>query len=91
MVKLWVEEATGQSAGVANSPWFDFGEPGITYAEIVRRLGKFADPEQIVATRYGVLPRGHNPIQGKSRFIIITPEPEDYGEFRAELEQRVIR
>ncbi|MBW2526727.1 MAG: hypothetical protein JRI23_21265, partial [Deltaproteobacteria bacterium] len=85
MVKLWVEEAAGQSAGVTNSPWFDFGEPGITYAEIVRRLGKYADPDYIVSERLGVLPRGHNPIQGKTRFIIVTPEPEDYPEFRAEL------
>jgi hypothetical protein len=91
MVKLWVEEASGHSAGVANSPWFDFGEPGIAYAEIVDRLGNYADPEQIVAHGFGVLPRGHNPIQGKTRFIIITPTPEDYGEFRAELEARVIR
>ncbi len=90
MVKLWVEEATGQSAGVTNSPWFDFKEPGMTYDRIVERLGDYADPDSIVANRLGVLPRGHNPIQGKTRFIIITPEPGDYADFRAELEQRII-
>lgn len=36
------------------------------------------------------LPGGHNPIQGKTRFIIITPTPDDYEPFRAELEQRII-
>lgn len=90
MVKLWVEEMAGQPAGVTNSPWFDFGEPGMTYDEIARRLGKYADPDHIVAHRLGVLPRGHNPIQGKTRFIIITPTPEDYEPFRAELEQQII-
>ena len=90
MVKLWVEEMTGQPAGVTNSPWFDFGEPGMTYDEIARRLGKYADPDQIVAHSLGVLPRGHNPIQGKTRFIIITPTLADYEPFRAELEQRII-
>jgi len=91
MVKLWVEEMTGQPAGVTNSPWFDFGEPGITYDEIARRLGRYADPDYIVAHRLGVLPRGHNPIQGKTRFIIITPTPDDYEPFRVDLEQQIIR
>ncbi len=90
MVKLWVEEMAGQPAGVTNSPWFDFGQPGMTYDEIARRLGKYADPDHIVANRLGVLPRGHNPIQGKTRFIIITPTPDDYEDFRAELEQQII-
>ena len=49
MVKLWVEEITGQPAGVTNSPWFDFGEPGMTYDEIARRLGKYGDPDHIAA------------------------------------------
>lgn len=91
MVKLWAEEATGQSVGVSNSPWFDFGEPGIPYEEIARRLGDLADPEHIADQRLGVLPRGHNPIQGKTRFIVVTPEPDDYEEFRRELEERIIR
>ena len=91
MVKLWIEEASGQSAAVANSPWFDHHQPGIPYAEVVQRLGHHADPEQIVAHRLGVLPRGHNHIQGKTRFIIITPNPEDYAPFRAELEQRLVQ
>ena len=91
MVKLWIEEAAGQSAAVANSPWFDLREPGIPYAEIVSRLGRYADPEQIATHRLGVLPRGHNHIQGKTRFIIITPTQEDYAPFRAELKERLIK
>ncbi len=89
MVKLWIEEATGRFAGVANSTWFDFGEPGMPYEEVVERLGEYADPEYVVAHRLGVLPRGHNPIQGKSRFLIITPERDDYEAFRLELVKRV--
>ena len=91
MVKLWIEEAAGASATVVNSPWFDFGEPGLPYGEVVGRLGRHADPDTIVDRRLGVLPRGHNHIQGKSRFIVITPEPEDYAPFRKELEERIIR
>ena len=91
MVKRWVEEATGQFAGVANSPWFDFGNPGTTYEQVVERLGRFADPEHILAHRLGVLPRGHNPIQGKSRFLVITPHKDDYEDFRVELEERLGR
>ena len=90
MVKRWIEEATGQTAGVANSPWFDFDTPGLPYGEIVQRLGDYADPDYILANRLGVLPRGHNHIQGKSRFLIITPERDDYADFRAELEARII-
>ena len=90
MVKLWIEEAAGCSASVSNSPWFDLKEPGIPYREIASRLGQFADPDQIVAHRIGVLPRGHNHIQGKTRFIIITPRPEDYAPFRAELTERLV-
>ena len=89
MVKRWVEEATGQFAGVANSTWFDFGEPGMPYEQVVKRLGHYADPDFITANRLGVLPRGHNHIQGKSRFIIITPHKDDYEAFRVELEERV--
>ena len=90
MVKLWVEEASGQTASVSNSPWFDFKEPGIAYEEIARRLGELGDPECIAEQRLGVLPRGHNPIQGKTRFIIITPTAEQYAPFREELERRII-
>jgi len=90
MVKRWIEEVTGQFAGVANSPWFDFGSPGMPYEEIVKRLGRYADPDYITAHRLGVLPRGHNHIQGKSRFIVITPRRDDYESFRAELEERVL-
>jgi len=89
MVKRWVEEATGQFAGVANSTWFDFGDPGMPYEAVVERLGHYADPDYITANRLGVLPRGHNHIQGKSRFIIITPDKGDYEGFRTELEERV--
>ncbi len=90
MVKLWVEEVSGAEAAVSNSPWFDFQEPGIRYEEIARRLGDLGEPEHIARTRRGVLPRGHNPIQGKTRFIIITPTGAEYAGFRAELEQRII-
>ena len=90
MVKLWVEEVSGQEAAVANSPWFDFKEPGIRYEEIARRLGDLGEPAVIARTQFGVLPRGHNPIQGKTRFIIITPTQQDYADFRAELEGRII-
>ncbi len=89
MVKRWVEEATGRFAGVANSTWFDFDEPGMPYSKVVDRLGEWADPDHILTHRLGVLPRGHNPIQGKSRFLIVTPTKEDYEEFRVELMERV--
>ena len=89
MVKRWIEEATGQFAGVANSTWFDFGSPGMPYEDVVERLGQYADPDYIMANRLGVLPRGHNHLQGKSRFIVITPQRDDYDAFRTELEERV--
>ncbi len=89
MVKCWVEEATGQFAGVANSTWFDFDEPGMPYQKVLDRLGEWADPDYILANRTGVLPRGHNPIQGKTRFLIITPGQDDFEDFKTELQQRV--
>lgn len=89
MVKLWIEEAAGAATTVTNSPWLDSGEPGLPYAAIEERLGRFADPDHIVRHRYGALPRGHNHIQGKTRLIIITPTVGDYPEFREELERRV--
>jgi hypothetical protein len=91
MVKRWVEQATGQTAGVANSPWFDFGEAGFTYDRVLEMLGEYADPDYILSHRLGVLPRGHNHIQGKTKFIIVTPDRDDYEDFRAELEERVKR
>ena len=89
MVKRWVEEATGQRAGVTNSTWFDFDEPGMPYSKVVDLLGEWADPDHILTHRLGVLPRAHNPIQGKSRFLIVTPTNEDYEAFRLELIERV--
>ncbi len=89
MVKRWVEEATGSFAAVANSPWFDFQAPGMLYQVLLDRLGEYADLEYILEHRLGVVPRGHNPIQGKTRFIIITPRREDFEPFRAELSERV--
>jgi hypothetical protein len=89
MVKCWVEEATGRFAGVANSTWFDFDEPGMPYSKVVDLLGEWADPDHILTHRLGVLPRGHNPIQGKSRFLIVTPTQADYEDFRVELMERV--
>ena len=91
MVKLWIEEASGQSAAVANSPWFDLRRPGLTYDTVVQRLGQYADPGFIARNRLGVLPRGHNQIQGKSRLIIVTPTTADYEPFRQELEQRLVK
>ena len=89
MVKRWVEEATGQFVGVANSTWFDFDEPGMPYQKVLDRLGEWADPGHILTHRTGVLPRGHNPIQGKTRFLIITPSQDDFEGFKVELQQRV--
>ncbi len=90
MVKLWIEEAAGVATTVTNSPWVDTGVPGLPYEVVVDRLGEYADPDHIVAHRFGALPRGHNHIQGKTRLIIITPTEADYAPFRKELEQRVI-
>jgi hypothetical protein len=89
MVKLWIEEAAGVATAVTNSPWVDAGEPGLPYAVVEDRLGPYADPDAIVARRFGALPRGHNHLQGKTRLIIITPTADDYPAFRAEIEQRV--
>ncbi len=89
LVKRWIEEATGQFAAVNNSTWFDFDNPGMVYEEVLQRMGEWADPDFIVANRLGALPRGHNHIQGKTRFIIITPTQDDYEGFRAELAARI--
>ncbi len=89
MVKRWIEQATGEAVGVTNSPWFDWGEEGLPYETVLQRLGKYAEPDYILANRTGVLPRGHNHLQGKARFIIITPTRADFEPFRDELEQRV--
>lgn len=89
MVKLWIEEVAGVATSVANSPWVDSREPGLPYAQVEERLGCYADPEYIVEHRFGALPRGHNPIQGKTRLIIITPTEDDYPTFRQELEQQI--
>ena len=89
MVKRWIEEATGRFIGVTNSPWFDFKSPGLPFEEVQARLGKYAEPEYILEHRHGVLPRGYNHIQGKARFIIITPQLSDFDDFRTELEERV--
>ncbi len=89
LVKRWIEEATGQFASVNNSTWFDFDNPGMVYEQVVERLGRYADPDFIVANRLGALPRGHNHIQGKTRFIIITPTQDGYEAFRQELVDRI--
>jgi hypothetical protein len=91
MVKLWIEETAGVATTVTNSPWVDAGEPGLPYRVVEDRLGAYADPDVIVAQRFGALPRGHNHLQGKTRLIIITPTAEDYPAFREEIEQRVAR
>jgi hypothetical protein len=89
MLKRWVEEATGEFVAVTNSTWFDFGAEGMPYETVLGKLGEYADPDHIWANRYGALPRGHNHIQGKSRFIVFTPRNEDFEDFRKELEDRV--
>lgn len=85
MVRLWLEETTGKSLKVTNGVQFDFGEPGLEYAEVVRRLGRYADPVTMQMEGYGVLPWGHNHIQGKSSFIVITPSEKEFPAFMAEL------
>jgi len=87
LVKRWAEEATGEFVAVTNSPWFDLGDPGMPYAKVLERLGDYADPDYILEHRRGVLPRGYNHLQGRSRFIIVTPDPDSYEPFRAELEE----
>ena len=89
MVKRWVEEASGQYAAVTQASWLDFARDGMTYAEVAERLGEWADPDFIVANRLGVLPRGHNHIQGKSRFIVVTPDHGDYSAMRQAIEERL--
>ena len=74
---------------MTNSTWFEFGADGMPYEDVLPRLGEYADPDHICATRYGALPRGHNHLQGKTRFIVFTPTNDDFEDFRAELEARV--
>ncbi len=89
MVKRWVEEATGQYAAVTMARWLDDGVPGRTWAEIERILAPYTDPDFICANRLGALPRGHNHLQGKSRFIVVTPTHLDYADFAKELSDRL--
>jgi hypothetical protein len=89
MVKRWVEEATGQYAAVTMARWLEAGKPGMSWAEVATLLGPYTDPGYICTHRLGALPRGHNHLQGKTRFIVVTPTHEDYAPFRKELEERL--
>lgn len=89
MVKRWVEEATGQYAAVTMARWLEANRPGMSWAEVEQLLHPYTDPEYICTHRTGVLPRGHNHIQGKTRFIVVTPTHDDYPAFRQELERRL--
>ncbi len=91
MVKRWVEEATGQYAAVTMARWLEAGKAGMSWAQVEKLLHPYTDPDHICATRTGVLPRGHNHLQGKSRFIVVTPTHEDHAAFRQELEERLSR
>ncbi len=91
MVKRWVEESTGQFAAVTMARWLDPGVPGMPWEEVEKLLHPYTDPDYVVAHRLGALPRGHNHIQGKTRFIVVTPEQVDYPDFRKELEERLAR
>ena len=55
---------------------------------VLERLGEYADLAYVLEHRLGVLPRGYNHVQGRSRFIIVTPDQESYEPFRAELKER---
>jgi hypothetical protein len=91
MVKRWVEEATGRFASVTMARWLEAGKPGMSWEEVTKLLGPYTDPDHICTHRLGVLPRGHNHLQGKTRFIVVTPTHDDYADFRKELEERLAR
>jgi hypothetical protein len=85
MVKRWVEEATGQYAAVTMARWLDAGVPDMSWAEVEKLLHPYTDPDYVCQHRYGALPRGHNHLQGKTRFILVTPEHDDLPAFKEEL------
>jgi hypothetical protein len=91
MVNRWIEEATGQYASVTMARWLEAGVAGMSWAEVEALLHPYTDPDYICEHRLGALPRGHNHLQGKTRFIVVTPGPEDYPAFREELEERLSR
>ena len=82
MVKLWFEEKTGGPVTTTSFFVVDFGRP-ILYSEIVDKLGKLSDSQEMLKTGFGVLPWGHNHVSGKAIFTLITPDPshvEDFGQ-----------
>ncbi len=91
MVKRWVEEATGQYAAVSMERWLEAGVPGMAWDAVETLLHPYTDPDYVCAHRYGALPRGHNHLQGKTRFILVTPDHDDVPAFREELKERLAR
>jgi hypothetical protein len=82
MVKLWFEEQTGQAVTTTSFFIVEFGRP-ILYSEIVGKLGKLADAQEMLKSGFGVLPWGHNHVSGKAIFTLVTPDEthvQDFGQ-----------
>jgi hypothetical protein len=80
MVKLWFEERAGSPITTTSFFVLQFGRP-ILYSEIVDKLGKLSDCQEMLKTGFGVLPWGHNHVSGKSIFTLITPDQSHVDEF----------
>ncbi|MCB9030719.1 MAG: hypothetical protein H6619_06665 [Deltaproteobacteria bacterium] len=89
MVRMWFEEKTGQTPTVTSFVFHAFNNPGLRYSEIAKALGELADTEQMLRSGYGVLPWGHNHVQGNSLFMLITPDRGSYDEFRKLVDSRL--
>jgi hypothetical protein len=81
----------GLRPSVTMARMLEAGKPGMSWEEVTKLLGPYTDPDHICTHRLGVLPRGHNHLQGKTRFIVVTPTHDDYADFRKELEERLAR
>ena len=84
MAKMWMKEKFGRDAAISAFTMLKFGEP-LDYAEVVRRVGDFADPKKIAETGYGILPFGHNHLQGIANVMLVTPTYQDYAPFLGKL------
>ncbi len=83
MVKIWFEHNNpGADVTVTN---FVYPRDGLTYDKVASKLGAYANPDYILKTGYGVLPWGHNHIGGKSMFMFVTPNKEEYEPFKAKI------
>ena len=80
MAKMWLKENFGRDAAISAFTMLKFGEP-LDYAEVVKRVGDYAAPEKIAETGYGILPFGHNHIQGIANVMLVTPTYQDYAPF----------